>query len=54
MAAAYAWAAGRASQSPATQTIAHTFIVVGRGELLHDYITAQLQLGFEREHMDVL
>jgi TPR repeat protein len=25
----------------------HAFIVAERGELLHDYITAQLQLGFE-------
>jgi TPR repeat protein len=32
----------------------HPFIVAGRGELLHDYITTQLQLGFEPEHMEVL
>jgi TPR repeat protein len=32
----------------------HAFIVVERGELLHDYITSQLQLGFEPGHMDVL
>jgi TPR repeat protein len=32
----------------------HAFIVAGRGELLHDYITTQLQLGFEPEHMEVL
>jgi TPR repeat protein len=32
----------------------HAFIVAGRGELLHDYITIQLQLGFEPEHMEVL
>jgi TPR repeat protein len=32
----------------------HAFTVAGRGELLHDYITTQLQLGFEPEHMDVL
>jgi Sel1 repeat len=30
------------------------FIVAGRGELLHDYITTQLQLGFEPAHMEVL
>lgn len=32
----------------------HAFIVAGRGELLHDYITTQLQLGFEPEHLEVL
>ena len=32
----------------------HAFVVAGRGELLHDYITTQLQLGFEPEHMEVL
>jgi TPR repeat protein len=32
----------------------HAFTVAGRGELLHDYITAQLQLGFEPQHMEVL
>jgi hypothetical protein len=32
----------------------HAFIVAGRGELLHDYITTQLQLGFEPGHMEVL
>jgi hypothetical protein len=32
----------------------HAFMVAGRGELLHDYITTQLQLGFEPEHMEVL
>ena len=32
----------------------HAFIVAERGELLHDYITTQLQLGFEPEHMEVL
>jgi hypothetical protein len=32
----------------------HAFIVAGRGELLHDYITTQLQLGFEPSHMEVL
>jgi hypothetical protein len=32
----------------------HAFTVAGRGELLHDYITTQLQLGFEPEHMEVL
>ncbi len=31
-----------------------TFRVAGRGELLHDYITTQLQLGFEPGHMEVL
>jgi hypothetical protein len=30
------------------------FTVAGRGELLHDYITTQLQLGFEPEHMEVI
>jgi hypothetical protein len=32
----------------------HAFIVAERGELLHDYITTQLQLGFEPEHLEVL
>jgi TPR repeat protein len=32
----------------------HAFIVAERGELLHDYITTQLQLGFEPGHMEVL
>jgi TPR repeat protein len=32
----------------------HAFTVAARGELLHDYITSQLQLGFEPEHMEVL
>jgi hypothetical protein len=32
----------------------YAFNVAGRGELLHDYITTQLQLGFEPEHMEVL
>jgi TPR repeat protein len=32
----------------------HAFIVAERGELLHDYITTQLQLGFEPEHMELL
>jgi TPR repeat protein len=32
----------------------HAFTVAGRGELLHDYITSQLRLGFEPEHMEVL
>ena len=32
----------------------HAFIVAQRGELLHDYITTQLQLGFEPEHKEVL
>ena len=32
----------------------HAFIVAERGELLHDYITAQLQLGFEPQHMELL
>lgn len=32
----------------------HAFIAAGRGELLHDYITAQLRLGFEPAHMEVL
>jgi hypothetical protein len=32
----------------------HAFLVVERGELLHDYITTQLQLGFEPAHMEVL
>jgi hypothetical protein len=32
----------------------HAFIVAGRGELLHDYITTQLQIGFEPEHMEML
>ena len=32
----------------------HTFLVAGRGELLHDYITNQVQLGFEPAHMEVL
>ncbi len=32
----------------------HAFNVAGRGELLHDYITTQLQLGFEPSHMEVL
>jgi hypothetical protein len=32
----------------------HASLVAGRGELLHDYITTQLQLGFEPEHMEVL
>lgn len=30
------------------------FRVAGRGELLHDYITTQLQLGFEPGHMELL
>ncbi len=30
------------------------FRAAGRGELLHDYITTQLQLGFEPGHMEVL
>ena len=32
----------------------HAFIAAGRGELLHEYITTQLQLGFEPRHMEVL
>jgi TPR repeat protein len=32
----------------------NAFTVAGRGELLHDYITTQLQLGFEPGHMEVL
>ena len=32
----------------------HASVVAGRGELLHDYMTTQLQLGFEPEHMEVL
>ena len=32
----------------------HAFIVAGRGELLHDYITTELLLGFEPEHLEVL
>jgi TPR repeat protein len=32
----------------------YAFNVAGRGELLHDYITTQLQLGFEPAHMEVL
>ena len=32
----------------------HVFTVARRGELLHDYITTQLQLGFEPAHMEVL
>jgi hypothetical protein len=32
----------------------YAFNVAGRGELLYDYITTQLQLGFEPEHIDVL
>jgi Sel1 repeat len=32
----------------------YAFIVAERGELLHDYITTQLQLGFEPEHLEVL
>jgi TPR repeat protein len=32
----------------------YAFIVASRGELLHDYITTQLQLGFEPAHMEVL
>ena len=32
----------------------HAFVVAGRGELLHDYIFTQLQLGFEPEHIEVL
>jgi TPR repeat protein len=32
----------------------HGSIVAGRGELLHDYITTQLQLGFEPRHLEVL
>jgi len=30
------------------------FNVAGRGELLHDYIATQLQLGFEPSHLEVL
>jgi hypothetical protein len=32
----------------------YAFNVAGRGELLHDYITTQLQLGFEPGHVAVL
>jgi TPR repeat protein len=32
----------------------YAFIVASRGELLHDYITTQLQLGFEPAHMKML
>lgn len=31
-----------------------TFQVASRGELLHDYIAAQLRLGFEPEHLGIL
>ena len=32
----------------------HAFLAAGRGELLHDYITVQLQLGLEPGHVEVL
>ena len=32
----------------------YVFAVAGRGEVLHDYITTQLQLGFEPGHKEVL
>jgi len=32
----------------------HIFLAAGRGELLHDYITNQLQLGLEPGHMEML